>query len=165
MNFKTTITSIALFCLIGLLVSCNNSTMNQTHTFAFRLKPGEKLKESIQAFVMKNNIKAGYVATCVGSLTQYNIRFANQPHATSDTGHFEIASLTGTLSSNGSHMHISVSDHTGKTIGGHLMENCIVYTTAEIVIVSSNEFEFIRKNDGTTPWEELQVIPSSSLQK
>jgi uncharacterized protein len=77
--------------------------------------------------------------------------------AAHDSGHFEIVSLTGTVSVNGSHLHISISDSTGKTIGGHLMEGCTIYTTAEIVILSSNEFIFKREKDGTTPWEELRV--------
>ena len=48
---------------------------------------------------------------------------------------------------------------TGKTIGLHLMDGCKIYTTAEIVILCSNEFVFKREKDGTTPWEELQVHP------
>jgi predicted DNA-binding protein with PD1-like motif len=52
---------------------------------------------------------------------------------------------TGTVSVNGSHLHISISDSTGKTIGGHLMEGCKIYTTAEIVILTCNEFIFKRK--------------------
>ena len=124
---------------------------------AFRLKPGEDLKQSIQQFVKDKGIQAGWISTCVGSLTNYTIRFANQPKGYSDSGHFEIVNLTGTLSLNGSHLHISLSDSTGKTIGGHLMDGCKIYTTAEIVIFSSCEFIFKREKDGTTPWEELQV--------
>lgn len=131
--------------------------MNNINTYAFRLKPGEDLKTGIQNLVNEKQIKAGWVSTCVGSLTNYQIRFANQSHGSSDSGHFEIVSLTGTVSTNGSHLHISLSDSTGKTIGGHLMEGCKIYTTAEIVILSSNEFVFKREKDGTTPWEELQV--------
>jgi predicted DNA-binding protein with PD1-like motif len=63
----------------------------------------------------------------------------------------------GTWSTNGSHLHIAVADSTGKTIGGHLLEGCKVYTTAEIVIASSSEYLFTRKEDGSTPWKELQV--------
>jgi len=54
-------------------------------------------------------------------------------------------------------LHISISDSTGKTIGGHLLEGCKIYTTAEIVIGSTIAYEFKRKKDGTTEWEELQV--------
>ena len=131
--------------------------MEHTKAYAFRLKPGQDLKKEIEKFVTENQIQAGWISTCVGSLTQYNIRFANQPNGSTDSGHFEIVSLTGTVSTNGSHIHISISDSTGKTIGGHLMDGNIIYTTAEIVILSSDEFIFNRKKDGTTPWEELQV--------
>jgi len=93
----------------------------------------------------------------VGSLTDYNIRFANQQEGSRASGHFEIVSLTGTVSVNGSHLHISISDSTGKTIGGHLMEGCKIYTTAEIVIGISSAYEFKREKDDTSPWKELQI--------
>ncbi len=129
-------------------------------THAFRLKPGQDLKGSIDSFVKTKNIQAGWIATCVGSLTDYNIRFSNQEKAYSDKGHFEIVSLVGTVSVNGSHIHVSISDSTGKTIGGHLMEGCKIYTTAEIVITETKELIFARENDGSTPWMELQVKES-----
>ena len=105
----------------------------------------------------EKKISAGWISTCVGSLTHYAIRYANQPGITSDSGHFEIVSLTGTVSMNGSHLHISISDSTGRTIGGHLAEGCRIYTTAEIVILSNDELVFKREKDGSTPWEELKV--------
>ena len=135
--------------------------MQPIATCAFRLKPGEDLKQGIQKMVTERQIKSGWISTCVGSLTEYNIRFANQPKASSDSGHFEIVSLTGTVSVNGIHIHLSVSDSAGKTIGGHLMDGCKIYTTAEIVILSSDNLEFKRAKDGTTPWEELQIIDHS----
>ena len=124
---------------------------------ALRLKPGQDLRTSIENYVKENKITAGWITTCAGSLTDYNIRFANQQTGTTRRGHFEIVSLTGTLSENGSHMHISVSDSTGSTIGGHLLQGCIVYTTAEIVIQSTPALTFRRAKDGTTAWEELQI--------
>lgn len=127
------------------------------NTYAFRLKPGQDLKKSIDSFVKEKKIEAGWINTCVGSLAEYNIRFANQEKGYSDKGHFEIVSLVGTLSVNGSHIHLSISDSTGKTIGGHLLDGCKVYTTAEIVITESNELVFMREKDGSTPWDELQV--------
>ena len=131
--------------------------MSNTKSYALRLKPGQDLKKSIQQFVDSNDIEAGWIASCAGSVNQYQIRFANQPNGTTDTGHFEIVSLSGTVSKNGSHIHIAVSDSTGKTIGGHLMENCTIYTTAEIVIQEATNLVFTREKDGTTEWEELQV--------
>ncbi len=130
--------------------------MNPTH-HAFRLKPGQDLRVSIDSFVKAAGIKAGWIATCVGSLTDYHIRFANQEKGYSDKGHFEIVSLVGTVSVSGSHLHIALSDSTGKTIGGHLLEGCKIYTTVEIVISETKDLVFKREKDGSTPWEELQV--------
>lgn len=131
---------------------------NETNqVYVVRLKPGEDLKGSLENFVKEKNIRAGWIATCVGSLTDYSIRFANQPDASTGNGHFEILSLSGTLSVNGSHLHICISDSTGKTTGGHLMPGCRIYTTAEILIGASGQYEFTREKDGTTPWEELQI--------
>ena len=145
----------------AVLISCKNtqtmSSQNEMNTYAFRLKPGQDLRLELEKFVKEKNIAAGWVGTCVGSLTNYNIRFANQPKGSTGSGHFEIVSLVGTLSTNGSHVHISISDSTGATIGGHLLQGCTIYTTAEIVLQSSTKFIFKREKDGSTPWEELQV--------
>ena len=130
---------------------------SDTTTHAFRLKPGQDLRKEIEAFVQKENILAGWIITCVGSLTQTNLRFANQPGGSGSNGHFEIVSLTGTISTSGSHLHMSVSDSLGRTIGGHLLDGNMVYTTAEIVIGESKSLVFSREKDGTTAWEELQV--------
>jgi uncharacterized protein len=143
-------------------ITQNKETMANT-TYAFRLKPGQDLKQEIQKIVAEKQIKASWISTGVGSLTDYAIRFANQPQGSTGSGHFEIVSLVGTLSVNGSHLHISISDSTGNTIGGHLMDGCKIYTTAEIVIQASNEFEFKREKDGSTPWEELRVIENEEL--
>jgi uncharacterized protein len=128
-----------------------------TKTYALRLKPGEDLKKGIESFVKANDIKAGWIVSCAGSLTDYSIRFANQPGPGKGQGHFEIVSLTGTVSVNGSHIHMSISDSTGKTIGGHLLDSNIIYTTAEIILQQSDEYIFTREKDGTSPWEELQI--------
>ena len=138
--------------------------MPQTISHAIRLKPGDDLKNSIQKFVDTEKIGAGWIASCAGSLTDYHIRFANSPTGSRGTGHFEIVSLSGTLSTNGSHIHVSFSDGDGKTIGGHLLSENIVYTTAEIVIQSTPSLLFTREKDGTTKWAELKVTenPDSS---
>ena len=124
----------------------------------FRLKPGQDLKKEISSFVDQNRIEAGWVGCCVGSLTQYNIRFANQVSGSTASGHFEIVSLTGTVSIHGCHLHITVSDEKGKAVGGHLLDGNIIYTTAELVIMSTDEYIFNRVEDATTTWKELQII-------
>ena len=137
-----------------LLLSCKHP-MIKTHPL--RLKPGADLKKEIEAYAKTANIEAGWISTCVGSLTRYNIRFANEPEGSTGAGYFEIVSLTGTVSVNGCHLHICISNKTGRTIGGHLLYNNVVYTTAEIILQEDDAFVFTREKEGTTPWEELQI--------
>jgi hypothetical protein len=146
--------------ILFLFVQCKSKENMPSSTLkihAIRLKPGQDLRKEIESFVAKEKITAGYIVTCVGSLTQTNIRYANQQNGVMMNGHFEIVSLTGTVSTNGSHLHLSVSDSTGKTIGGHLLGDNLVYTTAEIVLGESKDLLFTREKDGSTPWEELQI--------
>ena len=132
------------------------------NVFAFRLTPNDDLKKSILAFITEEKIQAGAILTCVGSLSQFNIRFANQSSAITKTGHFEIVSLAGTLGNNECHLHISLSDESGSMIGGHLMEGCIVYTTAEIVIAVYEHLIFQRQIDPRTGYRELLVKQRST---
>ncbi len=131
--------------------------LQSDRSHALRLLPGQDLRAGIQNYVNEHKIKAGWIVTCAGSLSDYNIRFANATDGSKASGHFEIVSLSGTLSLNGSHIHIAVSDSTGKTIGGHLLEGCKIYTTAEIILTESPKYLFTREKDGSTPWEELQI--------
>jgi len=127
--------------------------------FAIRLKPNQDLKESLKNFVTSNNIEAGFILTTVGSLKQATLRFANQNDSKVLQDKFEIVSLVGTLSTHGIHLHISISDKDGKTIGGHLEKGCLSYTTAEIVIGVSEDFIFVRTVDENTGYKELEIQP------
>jgi len=102
-------------------------------------------------------LEAACVLTCVGSLTTAVLRFANQNVTETLTGHFEIVSLTGTLSIHGSHYHISISDESGRTIGAHLMAGCKVYTTAEIVIGVIEGVSYQRTMCEQSGYPELDV--------
>ena len=65
---------------------------------------------------------------------------------------------TGTLSQDGCHIHISISDSKGVVIGGHLTKGCIVRTTAEIVLLTFDDVVYKRKFDKNTGFDEL-VVP------
>lgn len=129
--------------------------------FALRLKPDQDLRQSLKTFANEHNLKAGFVLTAIGSLKQATIRFANQSISTVLNNKFEILSLNGTLANTGIHLHISIADKEGKTLGGHLDNGCIIYTTAEIVIGASEEITFIRTIDDQTGFKELEIIPNS----
>lgn len=122
-----------------------------------RLLPGDDLRQGIEEIARTRDIRAGWIETCVGSLTRSNLRYADRQEGTVREGPFEIVSLAGTVSVNGSHLHLAVSDGDGVTVGGHLLEGNLVYTTAELVIGEEPSLELTREEDGTTPWKELQI--------
>ena len=145
--------------IISLLTSCITSkTMVNNHVYALRLRPNQDLKQEIVAFAKSNNIQAGYIITCVGSLKKANLRLANQPEATIWEEKFEIVSLVGTFGADsGVHLHASISDGTGRIIGGHLMDGNLIYTTAEIVIGEVLDVNFFRRLDSITTYNELFI--------
>ena len=133
----------------------------ETHTF--RLLPDQDLARSISDFVYSQRIAAGCILTCAGSLTRAVIRYADKPRATQVDGHFEIVSLVGTVGMAGQHLHISISDGNGKMLGGHLMDGCLVYTTAEIVLASFPGQVFRREYSAESGYDELVVYTVQGL--
>ncbi|MCB1098637.1 MAG: DNA-binding protein [Verrucomicrobiae bacterium] len=126
-------------------------------THALRLHPGDDPKVVLDALARAEGWSAACVLSAVGSLTRVALRFANQPEATSLTGHFELVSLTGTLSADGSHLHLAISDSTGTTRGGHLEEGSSVFTTAEIVLGILDDWRFSREPDPESGFNELVI--------
>jgi hypothetical protein len=131
-------------------------------TRAFRLKPGADLKQSIEAMVTGRSIAAGFVVTCVGGLEQAVVRMAGATPEAQDirtfSGNYEIVSLVGTVSVNGTHLHMAFSDKEGIVYGGHLKEGTIVHPTAEIVLGYEENVEFTRELDEDTGFKELVII-------
>ena len=122
-----------------------------------RLKPSQDLRQSLKDFAQSQNIEAGFILSAIGSLKQAAIRFADREEITLLQDKFEILSLNGTVANTGVHLHIAISDRTGKAIGGHLVDGCTIYTTAEIVIGVTEEFRFLRTTDTETGYLELDI--------
>lgn len=130
-------------------------------SFAFRLKPGADLRQGIEEFAAQKALRAACVVSCVGGLDKLVIRMAGATPEKQDVRalaeDFEIVSLVGTISKDGSHIHIAASKKDGQVIGGHLKEGTIVYPTAEIVLGEMEDVEFGREMDDETGFEELVV--------
>lgn len=122
----------------------------------FRLTKGMDLKKEIETYSVQNHI-SGVILCCVGCLNKFTIRLADGKSILEKDGQFEIVSITGTLSEDGVHIHISVSDENGNTIGGHLKEGCIINTTAEICLLTFENIKFKREFDKNTNYDELVV--------
>lgn len=125
--------------------------------YTFRLSAGQDLFDAIDAFVLQNQIEAGCVLSGVGSLTHAVLRLANREVQNEYVGYFEIVSITGTVSIHGSHLHVSISDEDGVTIGGHLVSGCKIYTTAEIVIAAFTNEVYKREFAEDSGYDELKV--------
>lgn len=105
----------------------------------------------------KLDLKAGYVITCVGSLQKAHLRLAGAVAYSTWNTKMEIVSLVGTLFRGGCHLHISLADGQGNMVGGHVVDGCIVYTTAEVIVGEANGLEFYREEDPKTGHRELCV--------
>ncbi|XP_053565282.1 bifunctional protein GlmU [Bombina bombina] len=134
-------------------------------TYALRLGPGEEILTSLSKFVQEKKLKAPFIITCVGSVTKATLRLANADAVNSNEiiyleEKLEIVSLVGTLNEY-AHLHISLSDKDGKTIGGHAIGDLKVFTTAEIVIGELSDLQFTREMDERTGFHELVIRPRS----
>lgn len=129
--------------------------------YTFRIKPGKDLKAEIEKFIKAKNIQAGFIVTCVGGLSQAVMRMAGAQPDKQDIrtyeGDFEITSLVGTVSVNGVHIHMAISDKEGQSFGGHLKEGTIIHPTAEIVIGEDEQGKYTRELDEETGFPELVV--------
>ena len=123
----------------------------------FRLKRGDDLYESIQAYADAHHIAAGVVLSAVGCVYRWEVRDASGVDVQSGTEDVEIVSLMGTVSENGSHLHASFSRRDLSVFGGHLRPGCLVNTTAEIVLAELPNVRFTRAPDGETGYDELAI--------
>jgi len=73
----------------------------------------------------------------------------------------EIVALSGTLSGDGVHLHMAVSDATGAMTGGHLPPGCSIRTTAELVLGLAASVAFRRLPDPATGFPELDFSPTA----
>ena len=124
--------------------------------YCFRLTKGMDLKKEIEKYVISNKV-SGVILCAVGCLSKLTIRLADGESVLEKEGMFEIVSVTGTLSEDGLHIHISVSDEAGNTIGGHLKDGCIVNTTSEVVLDIFDDIKFTREYDEKTGYKELVI--------
>jgi predicted DNA-binding protein with PD1-like motif len=133
-------------------------------TIAARLLDGQDLMREIKSLAEVHKIQAGVILSAVGSLHTSNIRVPviDGEVKMIHPRNVEIDALQGTVSKNGCHLHIVVSDVEGMATGGHLKEGNIVRTTCEVVIGIVEENTFNREPDEHTGYDELVIRPKPS---
>ena len=127
-------------------------------THCFRLRRGADLLASLEDYVRARHLKAAAVVSAVGCVSRAVVRDASGVNICTLDEPLEIVSLMGTLSEARTHLHISLSREDLSTVGGHLMEGCIVNTTAEIVLMELEGIRFDTEFDDETGYDELVIL-------
>ena len=122
-----------------------------------RLQPGADLRRSLEGQASAGAGLSAFVVAGIGSLSEVSLRLAAEQRTTQLAGPYEIISLSGTLSANGAHLHMSVANREGHVMGGHVCYGNTIRTTAEILLVVVEGWQLSRAVDPTTGFQELQV--------
>lgn len=128
-------------------------------THCFRLTRGTDLLSALRSYVTEHDLSAAVLLSAVGSLSEARIRCADGVTVHTIEKPLEIVSLFGTLSKERCHLHIALSDTDLHTVGGHLMDGCLIHTTAEIVLLALNDVRFSSVFDEETGYRELLILP------
>lgn len=124
-----------------------------------RLEPGSELRSSLEAFASAAQGMSAFVVSGVGSLSNAKLRLAGAQAETIVPADVELLCLSGTLTPDGAHLHMAVSDQQGRVIGGHVCYGNAVRTTAEVLVVQLSEWSLAREQDPGTGHKELVVRP------
>lgn len=122
-----------------------------------RLSPGQDLRRALETAIHTQSADAAFVLSGIGSLVDAHIRFADQASETSIPGPLELVSISGSLTTTGAHLHVTVSDGVGKVTGGHLGYGNIIRTTAELLLVMLPDWALSREHDAHTGFPELVI--------
>jgi uncharacterized protein len=124
-----------------------------------RLSPGADLRRALEGLVAGQDTDSAFVVAGIGSLAGATLRHADATTETTLDGPLEIVSLSGSLSPAGAHLHMSVSDASGRVQGGHVCHGNEIRTTAEILLALLPKGSLTREHDAQTGFQELVVRP------
>jgi predicted DNA-binding protein with PD1-like motif len=149
-------------------------TLTFTHTAAaptflmtylpLRLPPGSDLRRALEQVATETCAGSGFVVTGIGSLSEGRLRFAGAQVECVVAGPLEVLSVSGSITPDGAHLHMTVADHTGRVYGGHVCYGNTVLTTAELLVAPVAEWELTRAVDEATNYRELVIRPAGEAQ-
>ncbi len=120
-----------------------------------RLHRGDDLLQSIRELARVHHIGAGVVLSAVGCISAGTVRDAGGVTLRNIAEPCEIVSLNGTVSEVRCHLHIALSKEDLSTVGGHLVEGCIINTTCELVLGVLDGWRIGTEFDAETGYDEL----------
>lgn len=131
-----------------------------------RLAPGDDLRRSLEDIVRAQAEPCGaFVISGIGSLGDARRRFADEAIEVLVPGPLEIVSIAGSITPDGAHLHMTVSDKGGRVTGGHVGYGNLVRTTVEALLVLLPAWSLTREFDPATGFNELVIRPSNLDQR
>ncbi|HSW19547.1 MAG TPA: PPC domain-containing DNA-binding protein [Ramlibacter sp.] len=127
-----------------------------------RLEPGADIRQAIEMQCQSCLPGGGFVLCAIGSLLHPVLRLAGRDALTRYDGPFEILTLSGSVATEGAHLHVSISSAQGEVFGGHVAYGNHVRTTAEVLIVALESWQLSRRHDAATGFAELVATPRST---
>ena len=119
------------------------------------LRRGDDLLAGIRSVAVRENRTAAVVLSAVGCVSRACVRDAGGVKFREIPEPCEIVSLNGTVSQSRCHLHIALSKEDLSTVGGHLVEGCIVNTTCELVLGLLDGWRFGTEQDAQTGYDEI----------
>ena len=123
-----------------------------------KLSPGNDLRLSLEELAQRDGI-SGFVLGVVGNLTQASFQCPGQANPTVLEGDLEVITLNGTLSPEGVHLHLSLSDGACQVWGGHLEPGTIVQKGVDLLIGVLEQRDGSPEQQSSTPRLEIAVLP------
>jgi len=119
----------------------------QNNSYLIRFMPNEEVAAGLQQFCVDHNITGGFIS---GLGAAKEVEFAHfsmetKKYTTFTKHEVEITNLTGNISVEKIHLHITIGDNTGQAFAGHLMK-CVADPTVEVMI---------------TPFKETHRVPDA----
>ena len=105
----------------------------QLHTQPLHLDPQSDLRASLEQLASRQGA-SGFVLSVVGNLCQACFQCPGKAAPTILRGELEIITLSGTLSPQGVHLHLSFSDADCRVWGGHLEPGSLVLKGADLLV-------------------------------
>ena len=98
-----------------------------------KLDPGSDLRLSLEELGRREGLN-GFVLGVVGNLSRAAFQCPGQPQPTVLEGDLEVITLNGTISPNGVHLHLSLSDGACQVWGGHLEPGTVVQKGVDLLV-------------------------------
>lgn len=127
-----------------------------------RLLPGCDLRPALERLARERLPGGAFVVCGIGSLLDPRLRLAGQDAVTAFAGPYELLTLSGSVTPQGAHLHVSLASATGQVVGGHVVEGNRVRTTVEVLLVELEAWALSRVPDTGTGFLELQVQPAGA---